>query len=758
MTPPDSPSNADPDPILLRIVQNLLDAVAEEMGSALERTGFSPNIKERRDFSCAIFDAEGAMIAQAAHIPVHLGAMPLSVEAALAVHDFEPGDVVLLNDPWSGGTHLPDLTTVSAVFEEGQSAPSFFLATRAHHADVGGAVRGSMALFTEITQEGLRIPPVLWRRRGEIVRETEALILANMRQPEERRGDLAAQENAHRVGEEGLRRLLLERGREELVEYSGHLQDAAERHVRALLAQLPNGEQRAVEWLDDDGIGDDSLPLHLKLTIDGEGAHFDFTGTAPACAGPLNANRAITLSAIFYVLRVLAGAEIPSNSGCLRPIDLTIPPGSLLDPPPPHAVAGGNVETSQRLVDLCFAVFAEWLPDRVPAQSQGTMNNLTLGGRTPHPFSYYETIGGGGGATAGTDGLSGHHSHMTNTRNTPIEALEHALPVRVEEYTLREGSGGAGEAIGGEGVVRALTARAPLEAALLTERRSTSPRGHDGGGPGERGKNERVRTDGARETLPGKWSGTLQVGETLRLETPGGGGVGAMKMDSRLVAHRGFHRDHPENTIEALRAARALGVSAIEFDVHATADGVWVMHHDPTLLRMHGVGVTIAETTWAELKKTAPVATLEEALEVFAPRDGEPPCRPMIEVKPTTDRDFAALGKLLAALPSIDPMVIVRGDLVPPANAALPDVPIYLFHEDWAAAWERRDEPLAGYDLRHDTVTDESVVEECARFIGAGKEVAVWTIDDPAVAQRWLDAGATWVISNRPDRIARTLS
>lgn len=532
MSNPRKIQTGTPDPVYLRIYQNLLDAIAEEMGSALERTGFSPNIKERRDFSCAIFDAAGAMIAQAAHIPVHLGAMPLSVEAALAAHSFRPGDVVLLNDPWAGGTHLPDLTVVSAFFEDGMSTPTFYLAARAHHADVGGAVRGSMALFTDIHQEGLRIPPVLWIRGGERVRETHTLLLANMRQPVEREGDLAAQQNALRVGEAGLGRLLVSRGRDEVLVYAGHLQDAAERHVRALLAEIPDGSYRAVEWLDDDGITETPLELHLAIEVTGDAAHFDYSGTAPACAGPLNANRAITLSSIFYALRVLAGEEIPANSGCLRPIRVTIPPGSILDPEVPAAVAGGNVETSQRLVDLAFSALAPALPGRVPAQSQGTMNNCTLGGRTPVSFSYYETIGGGGGAHSGGAGISGHHCHLTNTRNTPVEALERAIPVQVSAYTMREGSGGAGEFPGGEGVIRSLTARADLEAALLTERRHHAPAGADGGAPGETGKNTLRRTDGSEVVLPGKWTGRLAKGETLVIETPGGGGYGAPRSET----------------------------------------------------------------------------------------------------------------------------------------------------------------------------------------------------------------------------------
>jgi len=518
-----------PDPVLLRIWQNLLDSVAEEMGSALERTGFSPNIKERRDFSCAIFDARGAMVAQAAHIPVHLGAMPLSVEAAIAAHRFAPGDAVLLNDPWRGGTHLPDLTLVSAFFEEGRDAPTFFLASRAHHADVGGAARGSMAIASEIHAEGLVIPPVLWLRGGEIVRETHELFLANVRQPEEREGDLAAQRNSLRVGEAGVARLIARAGRAELLEYCGHLQDAAERHVRALLARIPDGRYEAEEWLDGDGLAGrgEPIPLRLAIEVRGENARFDFAGSAAQVDGPLNANRAIVLSAVFYALRTLAGEEIPSNAGCLRPVEVAIPAGSILDPAPGAAVAGGNVETSQRLVDLVFSGLARALPDRVPAQSQGTMNNLSLGGRVPTPTSYYETIGGGGGGHPRADGLSGRHSHLTNTRNTPVEALERALPVRVRTFTLREGSGGAGLHPGGDGVVREIEALAPLDGAILSERRRLAPRGLAGGEDGACGRNTLVRADGAEETVPGLWQGRLAPGEALRIETPGGGGWGS---------------------------------------------------------------------------------------------------------------------------------------------------------------------------------------------------------------------------------------
>lgn len=533
------PRGSGPHPVRLRVYQNLLDSVAEEMGSALERTGFSPNIKERRDYSCAVFAADTtppAMIAQAAHIPVHLGSTPLSVQAALEEQTLGPGDVVLVNDPYRGGTHLPDLTVVTPVFEPGRERPTFFVANRAHHADVGGAVRGSMALFEEIYQEGLRLPPIKIVAAGKPVRDVWSILLANMRQPDERRGDLRAQLGALRVGVDRLLALLASEAREELLEYVDHLLDAAERHVRHFFASIADGEYVAHDQLDSDGWSDDPVDLHVAVTIEGDRAHFDFTGTAPQVRGCLNANPAIALSAVFYVVRALAGREVPANQGCLRPVTLTLPESSILDPRPPGAVAGGNVETSQRLVDLLLRAFGPACPDRVPASSQGTMNNVTLGGHGDgrfREFSYYETIGGGAGGHPSGPGASGVHCHMTNTRNTPIEVLEQNLPVRVTEYSIRRGSGGAGQHPGGDGIVRELEMRAPVTAALLTERRTRGAPGLDEGEAGKPGHNQRVSADGTATDLPGKWVGKLAVGERLRIETPGGGGWGRASEDHR---------------------------------------------------------------------------------------------------------------------------------------------------------------------------------------------------------------------------------
>ena len=517
------------DPALLRVYQNLLDSIAEQMGSALERTGFSPNIKERRDYSCAIFDANGAMVAHAAHIPVHLGSTQLSVAAAISRGDLGPGDVVLLNDPYSGGTHLPDLTVVTGVFEENHNDPTYWVANRAHHADVGGAARGSMALFTEIYQEGLRLPPVKLVANGKAVSDMWAVIRSNMRQPDEREGDLRAQLNALDVGRRLLLDLLASKRRAELLEYGHHLQDASERHVRALLGSIPEGTYRATDHLDGDGVEEQPIPLSVAITVAECATRVDFAGTSPSVAGSLNANPAITRSAVFYVLRALAGTDIPANEGLLRPVTIVIPEGCLLNPNPPAAVAGGNVETSQRIVDVLLAAFAEALPNRVPAQSQGTMNNVTFGAANSSrgPFSYYETIGGGSGAGIWGSGASAIHSHMTNTRNTPIEALEHAIPVRVTEYSIRRGSGGDGAHRGGDGIVREFEALDAIDFALLTERRSHGPRGASGGSPGQSGVNRLINDQVAE--LPAKCAGSLTAGERIRIETPGGGGWGHAK-------------------------------------------------------------------------------------------------------------------------------------------------------------------------------------------------------------------------------------
>jgi N-methylhydantoinase B len=526
------------DPVALEIFKNLFISVAEEMGATLGRTAYSPNIKERRDFSCACFLGDGQMIAQAAHIPVHLGAMPASVRAALEAFDaWAPGDLVVLNDPYLGGTHLPDITMVSPVFVGGIEAPPFFVASRAHHdADVGGMSPGSMPLASEIYQEGLIIPPVKLVEAGQTVQAVLDIILRNVRTPVERRGDLAAQIAAHRVGERRLREIVDRYGLEEALRYAKGLLAYAERLTRAAIRRIPEGVYSFADEMDDDGSPEERLlevdrggpQIRVTVTIAGGEMTADFAGSSPAVAGPLNAVRAITESATWYVARCVAGADIPANSGTFAPVRVLAPRGSILDAEPPHAVAGGNVETSQRIVDVVLGALAQALPDQIPAASLGTMNNLTIGGLDPErgaPFAYYETLGGGAGAGPDGDGLSGVHVHMTNTLNTPVEALEYAYPFRVRRYALRAGSGGQGGHRGGDGLIREIEFLCPAAVTILSERRRTAPYGLEGGEPGARGRNVLIR-DGEEKDLPGKVQFQARQGDVLSMRTPGGGGWG----------------------------------------------------------------------------------------------------------------------------------------------------------------------------------------------------------------------------------------
>ena len=503
------------------------------MGVTLGRAAYSPNIKERLDHSCAVFLGDGRMLAQAAHIPVHLGAMPASVRAAIASaaeHPFQPGDVVALNDPYLGGTHLPDITLVSPVFEDGATTPTFFLASRAHHADVGGASPGSMPLSTELVQEGLIIPPIRLVEAGERNRAVWALILRNVRTPAERDGDLAAQLAAHETGARRLSDIVARYGAAEALASADALIAYARRLTRAALARIPDGVYTFRDLLDGDGQGARDIPIQVSITADGETLHVDFTGTAAAVPGNLNAAPAITHSAVAYCVRCVALAllqvELPTNEGAFEPVSITIPAGSLLAPNPPHAVAAGNVETSQRVVDVVFGALAQALPYLIPAASQGTMNNLTFGGsEAGESFAYYETLGGGIGAGPRADGGGGMHSHMSNTLNTPVEALEYAFPLRVEHYKLRSGSGGEGRQHGGEGLVRQIRFLAPVTVTITSERRDRPPYGLQGGQVGAPGRNVLMRGD-EEQLLPGKVSLQLQAGEGIRIETPGGGGWG----------------------------------------------------------------------------------------------------------------------------------------------------------------------------------------------------------------------------------------
>ena len=518
-----------PDPTRLEIFKNLFHSVAEEMGAALRRSAFSPNIKERRDYSCAVFDAAGQVLAMGDHMPVHLGSMPMSVAAAMAALKLGPGDVALLNDPYAGGTHLPDLTMVMPVHTPAASRPLFYVANRAHHADIGGAHAGSMGLTREIFQEGLRIPPVKIMVAGKIVGDVLSLILANVRTAREREGDLTAQIAACRIGERRLMSMVAKYGRSEVVAYGRHLLDYSEKMMSSALAKIPEGVYRAEDFLDDDGITDAPQRIAVTIRLRRHRAEVDFTGSAPQCAGSVNAVAAISESAVFYVFRCLLDDQVPATSGLMRPIRVIAPAGTIVNARLPAAVAGGNVETSQRIVDTLLRALARAIPSRIPAASQGTMNNLTFGGVDTRPgggpFAYYETIAGGTGAGPGGDGRNATHSHMTNTLNTPVEVLEHVYPVRVHRYALRHASGGPGKFRGGDGLIREIEMLVDTQVAVLSDRRKIPPYGLSGGSPGAAGRNEIQTAEGTRR-IASKCSFHVSAGTLIRIETPGGGGWG----------------------------------------------------------------------------------------------------------------------------------------------------------------------------------------------------------------------------------------
>jgi len=516
------------DPIQLEVFKHLFSAIPEEMGAVLRKSSLSPNIKERRDYSCALFDAQGAMISQAAHIPVHLGSMPMSVKSALDSFQssLEPGDVIILNDPFRGGTHLPDITLVNPVFVD--KTLIGFVANRAHHADVGGITPGSMPIAREIFQEGLIIPPIKLFSAGNLCQAVLDLILANVRTPEERSGDLWAQIAANQRGASRLQELIQHYGIDEVGGYMDKLLAYSERLTRNLLERIPDGSYKFSDILDDDGITAQPVLIQVSITITGDHAIVDFTGSAPQQAGSLNAVYAITLSAVYYVFRCLIGLDAPNNSGCLAPIQVITSPGSIVNATHPAPVAGGNVETSQRIVDVLLGALAQAVPDRIPAASQGTMNNLTIGGwdvENNRPYAYYETIGGGMGARPTSDGPSAMHSHMTNTLNTPIEALEYAYPLRILCYEIRQGSGGEGRYRGGDGIRRDIQVLGDAQVTLLTERRTNQPYGMNGGHPGTSGENYLV-VQGIEKPLPGKGSFLIKAGDVISIRTPGGGGYG----------------------------------------------------------------------------------------------------------------------------------------------------------------------------------------------------------------------------------------
>jgi N-methylhydantoinase B len=517
-----------PDSTRLEIFKNIFHSIAEEMGAVLRRSAFSPNIKERRDYSCAVYDADGQVLAMGDHMPVHLGSLPASVAAARSALALEPGDIAVLNDPFAGGTHLPDITMVMPVHLQNKKHPSFYVANRAHHADIGGALAGSMGPAREIFEEGLRIPPAHLFRRGELNRDAMSIILANVRTPAEREGDLAAQIAACRTGQRRLLEISQKYGERELHTYGNFLLEYSDKMMRSVLPALRPGVYTAEDFLDGDGVSAIPLKIKVRIKINRDRAEVDFSGSAPQCSGNVNAVEAIAVSAVYYVFRCLLSEDVPATSGLIRPIRVIAPVGTVVNARPPAAVAGGNVETSQRMVDALFRALAKAAPSRIPAASQGTMNNFTLGGRHPEnnaPFAYYETIAGGMGARPSLDGISAIHTHMTNSWNTPIEVFEQTYPVRVRSYSIRRNSGGAGRFRGGDGIIREIELLAPMQGAILSDRRERGPYGLNGGSPGKRGKNELVR-QGKTTALPGKCAFNANAGDILRIETPGGGGWG----------------------------------------------------------------------------------------------------------------------------------------------------------------------------------------------------------------------------------------
>ncbi len=505
------------DAVGLEVMAHAFASIAEEMGLVLVHSALSPNIRERRDASAALFDADGEMIAQAAHIPVHLGALADAVAAVRELNP-RPGELFLLNDPYAGGSHLPDLTLIGAIDIEARVGG--YSVVRAHHSDIGGMTAGSMpAGARELYQEGLVIPP------SRFTPELERLLLANVRTPAMRRGDLAAQGAAVERGADGLRALARRHGWDSLRDAARELLDYAERRTRSVLRKM-DVESRATDYLEGDGVVDDDLEIRVHVTIHDGLFHADFTGTRDAAPGNVNCPMSVTRSAVLFVVRTLLPDDVPMNGGVPRAIRVTAPSGCLVNARPPSAVAAGNVETSQRIADTVFRALAEG-GCTVPAQGQGTMNNVTFGGRGTRgsglgaAWTYYETIGGGQGASKGSNGPSGVHVGMSNTLNTPIEVLEMEHPLRVRTYRLRKESGGAGQWTGGDGVVREFEALAPMEATLLTERRRHGPAGSAGGSDGAPGANL-LNSD----ALPSKTTLPLAAGDLLRIETPGGGGWG----------------------------------------------------------------------------------------------------------------------------------------------------------------------------------------------------------------------------------------
>lgn len=514
------------DIIEVEVFNKLFSSIAEEMGIILTRSSFSSNIKERQDFSCAIFDHQGELVAQAAHIPVHLGAMPQTVAHALKAHSFEKGDTMIINDPFQGGSHLPDITLIEPVFVDKHLL--FYVASRAHHADVGGSTPGSMGYCSHFDDEGVCIGPTLFYRQGSLNTEFLTTFLSQVRNPEERQGDLQAQKAALQRGRTRLLEVVAKYGNDHVFAVLAELKTYGENLMRHVLKTIPNGTYSFTDYLDNDGSSDAPIALHVDLEIRGDAAVIDFRSCADQIQAPLNAVRPVTISATIYVFQCLLGDGFPINQGSYRPITIKTRAGSVLDARWPAPVAAGNVETSQRIVDLLFGALAQTVPERIPAASCGSMNNVAIGGYDDKgkQFTYYETIGGGMGGRPSGPGLSGIHTHMTNTLNTPVEALEHSFPLLVERYGLRRNSGGRGQHHGGDGIIRAYRFLTESQVSLLTDRRCHGPYGLQGGEDGKRGQNVLNKKNGSSEELPGKINFIAAKDDLLIINSPGGGGWG----------------------------------------------------------------------------------------------------------------------------------------------------------------------------------------------------------------------------------------
>ena len=523
-----SSNEADVDATSLGVFRYKAEAIAEEMGVALQRSASAPNIKERRDFSCAIFDAEGRLVAQGAHMPVHLGSMAASVAAILADFSLHPEDIAAVNDPYNGGTHLPDVTLVGGVFRPSGDLLAF-VATRAHHADIGGMSPGSMPLATEIFQEGQIIPPLLLRNGNDWQEGLMRLLLRNVRAPEVFRADLLAQAASLQTGQRRLLEIDTDQDAAYVPTAMKALMDYSERATRSAIRRIPDGTYAADDYLDDMLPGGDPVLIRARINVLGDRITVDFSGSSPQQPGPLNAVEAVTRSAVYYCTRALMLDDVPMNDGCFRPVTVRAPSGTVVNATFPSAVSGGNVETSQRIVDTVLRALAEGLPSVIPAAGQGTMNNVTFGGwdaSRGRPFVWYETLGGGMGGGPQREGLSGVHVAMSNTRNTPIESIEMELPVRIAGYSLRRETGGRGQFRGGDGLERIYEFLEHAEGTIISERRRFAPWGLAGGDAGTPGQNFLRLSSGEILPLGSKARFTVEKGDQLVVRTPGGGGWG----------------------------------------------------------------------------------------------------------------------------------------------------------------------------------------------------------------------------------------